>query len=1059
MTKIRVAFLLSFARVASLAMAGENMIPNPGFEHGLTQWRSSFAEPLAAVTASARAGAKCVRLKVDGQVAGIDSERQLVIGEDLFRQRRYLVSAWTKNAGVTRGGFGLRLYFYDEEGLYLRMYSAMTVGPGDAAFDWRKNTVAFGADSDRPIPPGAATCKVRFSFWGKDGAAGDLWLDDVSLAPDPSHKAGPRGTAKTAAVWIDPSLGIKPSTDPNAVAKLLEQNGFSVQKLSTQDLCSKAKLSPSRLALLVLPYADVFPAAGGGALKHYLANGGSFVSLEGLPFTEPILSTGDGWAPAGADTGVCMRLDDQGLWKSRNRGTQDKLEVSAGGDGHLRFAMPDLQQYAYAGVTLGKLPDDAELIVFEAKGDGNTPYLAVEIMGRDRSRWKHVVPLTQEWAEYRVHLGSFVSYATDSRGEGYDFVKPAEAATLWLGFPASVVGKGAHVFEVRYARFCRAAVRGERVAKSELAWQGALLAERFFAPQVRNERGGASLSCFQRAGRVANAGSLAPAGGQHIMRGPAVQGEFSGVPLTVGAPEPPKSRKKRKLFDHVDTRAQFMPCLWYGDDEARRAAAALVLHDRGAYAHSVWAAFGLQGADLLSYEPLRQGLANMAKLIASGITWGRLKPSFAARERDVVMNVELPVFNRGDEAIEIEIRSTLECRGEGRALVKRAKLAPYAWARIAALSLPASELDWQRFRIRATVETTGLAAGASSLEVSLDTRQALRDVGDFLVEQGKDDAKFSKTWYFVDHRGVRGLAAAYDLIGDKRYLQTALNWADAIVSEQRDDGGYRMGYGITSKGEACFVADGGEIALAIARLVSYTTGAEQKLLMDSLRRYMAYRDSFRCEGGGIGVGWCLNDYSKRPITKLDKPTRIYAPERNTYTIGCTLLTAYPYARLTGDPADEAAAERDAEWLMPRVRTLNGAFIESYIYAHAFTTRPTQRRRYGELIKGHFLEPMVARSDAWWLGGQGRSAVNLDGLAYCAHRLEPEFGGGSPAVRAKMMQAAYAIFSPQSGHSVYHIITKPTFWFGDWTFLCFGFVSLPDVVQPMATMKPFDPVAD
>jgi hypothetical protein len=35
-----------------------------------------------------------------------------------------------------------------------------------------------------------------------------------------------------------------------------------------------------------------------------------------------------------------------------------------------------------------------------------------------------------------------------------------------------------------------------------------------------------------------------------------------------------------------------------------------------------------------------------------------------------------------------------------------------------------------------------------------------------------------------------------------------------MLREQREDGGYRMGYGITAKGEECYVADGGEIANA-----------------------------------------------------------------------------------------------------------------------------------------------------------------------------------------------------------------------------------------------------
>ena len=37
---------------------------------------------------------------------------------------------------------------------------------------------------------------------------------------------------------------------------------------------------------------------------------------------------------------------------------------------------------------------------------------------------------------------------------------------------------------------------------------------------------------------------------------------------------------------------------------------------------------------------------------------------------------------------------------------------------------------------------------------------------------------------------------------------------------------------------------------------------------------MRYGDSFRCEGGGIGAGWCMSDRGVRPIKRLDKLSRM-----------------------------------------------------------------------------------------------------------------------------------------------------------------------------------------
>jgi len=80
-----------------------------------------------------------------------------------------------------------------------------------------------------------------------------------------------------------------------------------------------------------------------------------------------------------------------------------------------------------------------------------------------------------------------------------------------------------------------------------------------------------------------------------------------------------------------------------------------------------------------------------------------------------------------------------------------------------------------------------------------------------------------------------------------------------------------MGYGIGTRGESCFVADGGEIALGVARAACYATGEERRRLLASVRAYMGYRDSFRVKGGGVGVGWSATDFSKRPTVRLEKP--------------------------------------------------------------------------------------------------------------------------------------------------------------------------------------------
>jgi hypothetical protein len=318
-----------------------------------------------------------------------------------------------------------------------------------------------------------------------------------------------------------------------------------------------------------------------------------------------------------------------------------------------------------------------------------------------------------------------------------------------------------------------------------------------------------------------------------------------------------------------------------------------------------------------------------------------------------------------------------------------------------------------------------------------------------MVAEARDDRKLHGS-SFIDNRGIRTLLAGFELFGDRAYRKSALAWGRLMLERQRGDGGYRMGYGITSRGEECYVADGGEIAVAIARLVHYAKGAEKERFLTSLDAYMRYRESFRVPTGGIGVGWCMYDYGRSPKTKFTKPTRVLAPEKNRYTIGCSLAAAYLHARLRNNAGLEARADRDADWLMKRTRKLRGAFIESYQYAHAFTTSADRRKRYAAFIRRAFTDRLaVPGGDSWWLLSDGRSALNLDGLVYVYQRIEK-----TPRVRAEILEALCAMFSNGSPESALPFTDGRKLGHGEWIYLCFGGLGLADAIRPLVTMESF-----
>ena len=725
-----------------------------------------------------------------------------------------------------------------------------------------------------------------------------------------------------------------------------------------------------------------------------------------------------------------------------------------GAVGHARFRIEDLSQYAYAGTELPTLQPDDTVVCFEARGDAVTQLLCLELTEGDGSRWKSVVSLGTAWREYRLHVSSFSAYATDTRGEAGDCYHPERGGKMMLGFTRTMVGPGSHTFHLRGLRFRRGAVPPGRIASLRLFPTAAHDPSQWFGKQIVSREALRDISVFGSARRVGG-GRLSVFAGQDLLQPAptAVEGEWTG--WSVEGWRAPRRRRKGKppWFERLMSggQATALPILHLTHPDGDGATvAALLTHAAGPFAGSVWASFGLDVRHAAAYadRPLRGALTSTVIACTQGVFIHRLRPTFTVRDGRVVMDAVALVQSMAPHPVETTLDVSLTCgtetvRRQSRQQQLDAKQTkPVTLLRGIALA----GFDWRTFTLTARCPDLGVAT--ASWEGDLG--RALTDIGDFLVTEGLDDGKYSGT-SFVDNRGARGLLGAHEITGDPRYLSSALSWGRAMLEEQREDGGYRMGYGITAKGEACYVADGGEIAVGMARLVSYAEGEERRALMASLRRYMGYRDSFRVPEGGIGVGWCLQDYGQRPIVPLDKPTRILAPERNTYTIGCTLAAAYGIAALTGAFADETAAARDADWLMARVKTLHGAFCESFVYAHAFATGEARRRRYADFLAEHFAGAVLQNGGAWWLGGGGRSSLDLNVLAYCQARLEP-----SPELQAEIARAACAMFSPSSPQALQRLIGHGKLTTNEWIYICFGYLSLVDTLRPMVSMEGFVP---
>ncbi|MGB9772470.1 MAG: hypothetical protein ACPL4I_00395 [Bacteroidota bacterium] len=129
----------------------------------------------------------------------------------------------------------------------------------------------------------------------------------------------------------------------------------------------------------------------------------------------------------------------------------------------------------------------------------------------------------------------------------------------------------------------------------------------------------------------------------------------------------------------------------------------------------------------------------------------------------------------------------------------------------------------------------------------------------------------SKDPFFIDSYGVRALCAAYDMTGNKKYLDAARSWSERMVRFQEKmipAGAYYMNYG-RKPGEAkgdWYVADCSSIAMGVLATAVRCNGAEQKRFLNSVRRFASLvMENYIRPSGGVtdglwpefdGEWWC-----------------------------------------------------------------------------------------------------------------------------------------------------------------------------------------------------------
>jgi hypothetical protein len=360
------------------------------------------------------------------------------------------------------------------------------------------------------------------------------------------------------------------------------------------------------------------------------------------------------------------------------------------------------------------------------------------------------------------------------------------------------------------------------------------------------------------------------------------------------------------------------------------------------------------------------------------------------------------------------------------------------------LSLPAREFSHTGFVLTASA---GLEGGGERdrLRIEVDVLQALTDLCDFFVEQQGEDGVISWAGY-IDQRAVRALLVMYDLTGEQKYLDTAIRWGDHEVEQQREDGGYRMGYGITDTGEVCYVADGGEIAIGMVRLLSYVSGERHERYMHSLREYYRYRENFRLEDGTIGVGWVFHDRFTQKGGEGVHEEAIRSDKSFGFVTSCTLAGVSAWQAILDDPEVREMVIHDARWYLDDVSKATSVSGEAAQWAHYFIEDADLRADLEQRMR-ETLVPFTMEGSGWWYASGGRSAVTLGALAYYHSQIE-----ASPEAMVGILRGVYRMTSRHSPASVYKVMAHDDLDSNEWRYLAYSAVSLAEVLDPLSTME-------
>lgn len=126
------------------------------------------------------------------------------------------------------------------------------------------------------------------------------------------------------------------------------------------------------------------------------------------------------------------------------------------------------------------------------------------------------------------------------------------------------------------------------------------------------------------------------------------------------------------------------------------------------------------------------------------------------------------------------------------------------------------------------------------------TRALFRSICDFIAAN-----KSTERTIYVGGYYMRDLVDGYEIFGERRYLDTAVAYADYLLKRQMPNGFWASGYGTV------YLADTGSALGLFIALYNHVDQRRQKEYFDAVRRYTGAleKDSMIQKNGALGDGW------------------------------------------------------------------------------------------------------------------------------------------------------------------------------------------------------------